>query len=93
MPSLRWLFLGDLGNWLDSTDNARRVEAVRRRMQRQRSTDRRQDEQIGRLEEETTEIKTALTAVVELLVSKGLLTREEVLSLVTPDPDERAEPD
>ena len=42
----RALFAGDIGNWLDSSDNKRRIKTLRSSLRQKRQVDRAQDERI-----------------------------------------------
>ena len=70
----RMLLLGDLGQQLDIHDMKRQVET-------QQSRDMSQDEQIAQLWQENQELKLAVTALMRLLVSKGVLSQNDVAQI------------
>ena len=70
----RMLLLGDLGQQLDIHDMKRQVET-------QQSRDMSQDEQIAQLWKENQELKLAVTALMRLLVSKGVVSQNEVAEI------------
>ena len=70
----RMLLLGDLGQQLDIHDMKRQVET-------QQSRDMSQDEQIAQLWQENQELKLAVTALMRLLVSKGVVSQNEVAEI------------
>jgi hypothetical protein len=70
----RMLLLGDLGQQLDIHD-------MRRNLDDQRSVDMSQDEQIRALREGNQQLKLAVTALSRLLVSKGVLSSEDVAQI------------
>lgn len=70
----RMLLLGDLGQQLDIHD-------MRRNLDDQRSVDMSQDEQIRELRQGNQQLKLAVTALSRLLVSKGVLSSEDVAQI------------
>jgi adenylate kinase len=68
------LLLGDLGQQLDIHD-------MRRNLDDQRSVDMSQDEQIRELRQGNQQLKLAVTALSRLLVSKGVLSSEDVAQI------------
>lgn len=81
MGWLRTLLLGDIGNRLDIGDNEDRIKhlrkAIKHHRQEKRGKDRSQDEAIVSLQAEVDDLKIALAAMGNLLVSKGLIQSAE----------------
>ena len=77
----RYLLLGDLGQQLDLSDQKREMDTLRDELRRNRmSSDNTND--IGQLRAENDELRLYLAAVVRLLTSKGVVTREELKNIV-----------
>ena len=88
MGWLRPMFLGDLGNWMDTEDNAHRIRKIRAHVSSKTRVDRTQNQRLVQLERETDELKVCLTAMAHLLVSKGVLSRSEIAGFVGPIEDQ-----
>jgi hypothetical protein len=67
----RFLLLGDLGQQLDLQD-------IRRAFDQQDERDRTQEQTIQTLWRENNDLKLAMTALLRLLASKGVVTQAEV---------------
>lgn len=83
----RTLLLGDIGNRLDIDDVEQDVESVKRHLQDQRAIDYSQDEALRRLQKENDDLKLCLSGLLRLLVSKNVVTTEELnrfVNLVDP---------
>ncbi len=78
----RALFLGDLGNWLDTRDNEKGIQDLRTHLRAKRNLDQKQDERIQALEKENDELKLYLGGLVQVLISKGALSRQELEGIV-----------
>jgi hypothetical protein len=76
----RYLFLGDLGQQLDLSDQKREIESLRDELQRSRATSPGAD--ISTLQAENDELRLYLAAIVRLLTSKGVVSREEIKQVV-----------
>ena len=70
----RMFLLGDFGQQMDIHDMKRRVE-------NQQSRDLDQDQQIAALWQENQELKLAVTALANLLVSKGVVSQDDAASI------------
>ena len=78
----RTLLLGDIGNRLDIEDTERDIEAIKRRLDRKGNVDREQDLALSELAREHEELKLYLSSLLRLLVSKNVLTQEELTTFV-----------
>ena len=81
MGWMRTLLLGDIGNRLDIEDTERDISKLRLKLRSQGNVDQRQNERIEELERDNVELKLCLGALMRLLVSKGVCTREELEAL------------
>lgn len=70
----RMFLLGDFGQQMDIHDMKRQVES-------QQSRDLDQDQQIAALWQENQELKLAVTALTNLLVSKGVISQDDAASI------------
>ena len=70
----RFFLLGDIGQQLDLGD-------VRQALEHQDRRDRTQEESIQQLWRENQEIKLVATTLVRLLVSQGVVTRDEAAQI------------
>ena len=84
MGWMRAMFLGDLGNWMDSSDNAHRIKTLTARARRKSLVDRTQNQRLDQLEGENDELKVCVSALAQLLVSKGVLSRDDVAGFIDP---------
>ncbi len=83
----RTLLLGDIGNRLDIDDVEQDVESVKRHLTDQRDIDMSQDAALSRLQKENDDLKLCITGLMRLLVSKNLVTTDELnrfVNLVDP---------
>ncbi len=83
----RTLLLGDIGNRLDIDDVEQDVESVKQHLQDQRSIDNSQDAALSRLQKENDDLKLCVTGLLRLLVSKNVVTTDELnrfVNLVDP---------
>ena len=70
----RMFLLGDFGQQMDIHDMKRQVES-------QQSRDLDQDQQIAALGQENQELKLAVTALTNLLVSKGVISQDDAATI------------
>ena len=70
----RMFLLGNFGQQMDIHDMKRQVES-------QQSRDLDQDQQIAALWKENQELKLAVTALTNLLVSKGVVTQDDAATI------------
>lgn len=80
------MLLGDIGNRLDISDNEQRIAQIQRD-QRQKysaksSKDKSQDEAIAALRADVSQLELALGTMATLLISKGVVTTDELGRLV-----------
>jgi len=78
----RTLLLGDIGNRLDIDDVERDVQSVKDYLQGQQSAAASVDERIAQLQQENHDLKIYLATLVRLLVSKSVLTTDDVSRFV-----------
>ena len=78
----RTLLLGDIGNRLDIADTERDVAALKEEVGRKRRLDQDQDQALGALQQENEQLKLYLAALLRLLVSKNVVSQEELASFV-----------
>jgi hypothetical protein len=78
----RTLLLGDIGNRLDIGDTERDVARLRREIAGSFHKDMSQDKKIEALIAENAELKLYLASVVRLLTTKGMISAEELRSMV-----------
>ncbi len=74
----RTLLLGDIGNRLDIGDCERELQSIKNSLRRNIRTDQYQEDDILRLQTENDELKLVLAALARLLVTKGVITAEEL---------------
>src|SRR5215203_3394238 len=77
----RFLLLGDVGQQLDLRDQQADMQRLRASVSGQQHRDARQDEQIRQLQEENVELKLTLHRLAHLLVSRGVLSTDDVVRL------------
>ena len=86
MGWMRTILLGDFGNRLDIADNEQRIARIKsdqlRKNRAKASKDQSQDQAIADLRAEVGQLEMALSTMVTLLISKGVVTSEEVGHLV-----------
>jgi hypothetical protein len=78
----RTLFLGDIGNRLDIEDTERDIGSLKRRIRGAIDKDMSQDKKIDALISENAELKLYLASVVRVLVTKGMISPEELAAVV-----------
>lgn len=78
----RTLLLGDIGNRLDIADTERDVAALKQELGRKRNLDQSQDQALAALQQENEQLKLYLASLLRLLVSKNVVTQEELASFV-----------
>lgn len=79
----RLFLLGNIGQQLDLSQQAREIEQLKRALAASGgATERREADEISRLRDENNELKLYVAAVLRLLVSKGIASHEEIQSLV-----------
>jgi hypothetical protein len=78
----RYLFLGDLGQQLDLSDQKREIEQLREELRGRRTASGSGGADIEGLQAENDELRLYLAAVVRLLISKGIVSRDEMRKLV-----------
>lgn len=78
----RTLLLGDIGNRLDIADTEHDIARLKRSLEGTRQRDWTQDEKIAALESENSELKLYLATIIRLLTSKGVVSAEELETMV-----------
>jgi hypothetical protein len=76
------LLLGNIGQQLDIEDHRAELEQLRREMRSEHRGSAPSDARLERLEEENDELRLYLAAVVRLLMTKGLVSRNEMQEFV-----------
>jgi hypothetical protein len=76
------VLLGNIGQQLDIKDIAAELEQLKTGLGIERALGERADELLGRLKRENDELKLYLAALVRLVVSKGLVSADEIRQLV-----------
>ena len=78
----RTLFLGDIGNRLDTADTERDIKRLHRKISNKSRVDQHQEERLKELELENDQMKLYLASLIRLLVSKGTLSQHELHAFV-----------
>ena len=78
----RFLLLGDLGQQLDLSDQKAEIERLRDELRRSRSSTPDLSFNLRQLQNEHDEVKLYLAALVRMLVSKGILSGDELKQMV-----------
>jgi hypothetical protein len=78
----RYFFLGDLGQQFDLEDQRSEIENLRSKMSQNRFLANNVDNAIEHLQAENDELRLYLTAIVRLLISKGIVADEEMRRVV-----------
>jgi hypothetical protein len=78
----RTLLLGDIGNRMDIDDVEREVADLKRVLSGEYQRDMSQDQKIAWLIEENAEIKLYLAALIRLLTTKGIVSKQDLQSIV-----------
>jgi hypothetical protein len=79
----RMMLLGNVGQQLDIGDLENVVDQMRYDLAQKKQVDRAQGQEIQQLKNENHELKLYLATLTRLLVSKGVLKREEVETIVS----------
>ena len=82
MGWLRWFFLGDLGQQMDLSDHQAEIQSLRNQIQQRNVQSMTSDQRVDLLQRENDELKLYLAAVLRLLMSKKVASREEIQALV-----------
>ncbi|MCI0375983.1 MAG: hypothetical protein L0215_00095 [Gemmataceae bacterium] len=83
MGWLRYLFLGDLGQQLDLSDQSAEIASLRQQLNSMPAAGGPDEKRIETLQRENDELKLYLAAVFRLLITKGVATAEEIRDLVS----------
>jgi hypothetical protein len=78
----RYLLLGDLGQQLDLADQKAEIEQMREEIRRSRSSGGGSAGQIEGLQAENDELRLWLAAIIRVLVSKRVVSQEEIRRIV-----------
>jgi hypothetical protein len=78
----RFFLLGDLGQQLDLSDQRRELDKLRLLVRSRRRAALGIEEQVSELQSDADEVRLFLAATVRLLVSKGIVTKEEIQQFV-----------
>ena len=78
----RTLFLGDIGNRLDIEDTEIEISKLKRSLGHAYHKDISQDQKIEMLIEENAELKLYLASIIQLLIAKSAITKEELEKVV-----------
>ena len=78
----RTLFLGDIGNRLDIEDTERDIDALKRELGGSYRKDMSQDKKIEALARENAELKLYLASLARLLMTKDIITPDELRAMV-----------
>jgi len=74
----RFLFLGDLGQQLDITDQRRELASLRAQLRSRRRAAHGVEQRMNQLQSDNDELRLYLAAAIRLLISKRVVTRAEV---------------
>ncbi|MAW61440.1 MAG: hypothetical protein CMJ94_11470 [Planctomycetes bacterium] len=88
MGWLRTLFLGDIGNRLDISDNEDRIRRMRAAIRKNRRADASQDERLALLERENEQLEILVSALAQMLAARGVIDEEELAPFVAALDDE-----
>ena len=78
----RFLLLGDLGQQFDLDDQKAEIEQLRNELNQRRNSSLDSPGQIRMLQNENDELRLYLAALVRILVSKGVITPEQLKQVV-----------
>lgn len=78
----RYLLLGNLGQQLDLSDQKAEIEQLRNELSQKRDSSLDSPGQIRMLQNENDELRLYLAALVRILVSKGIVTPEQLKQVV-----------
>lgn len=77
-----WLLLGDLGQQLDLVRQQREIHELRSRLRDSSASTEPLSDQLEAVRRENDELKLYLAAVLRLLMTKGIASKEEIASMV-----------
>lgn len=89
----RTLLLGDIGNRLDIQDTERDIDSLKREIRGSFDKDMSQDRKIDVLISENAELKLYLASVIRLMVSRGMMSHQELADMVEKLDDEDGKDD
>lgn len=78
----RFLLLGDLGQQFDLSDQKAEIEQLRDELRQRRDSNLDSPSQISMLQNENDELRLYLAALVRILVSRGVITAEQLKQVV-----------
>ena len=78
----RYFFLGRMGQQLDILDQKEEIDRLREEMLRSRSSGSGSAEVLDRLQAENDELRLYLAAVIRILLSKRVVTQDEMKQIV-----------
>lgn len=78
----RYLLMGDLGQQLDLSDQKAEIDRLRREIRDSRSAAPDPGRQLQELQADNEELRLYLAAVVRILVSRGVVTADEIRQIV-----------
>ena len=78
----RYLLMGDLGQQLDLSDQRAEIDRLRSEIRQSRSAEPDRSRQLEELQADNEELRLYLAAVVRILVSKGVVTVDEMKQVV-----------
>jgi hypothetical protein len=78
----RYLLLGDLGQQLDLADQKAEIDQMREEMRRSRSSDSGASGLLEHVQAENDELRLYLAAVIRILISKRIVTKEEMARII-----------
>ena len=78
----RYLLMGDLGQQLDLSDQRAEIDRLRSEIRQSRSAAPDRSRQLEELQADNEELRLYLAAVVRILVSKGVVTVDEMKQVV-----------
>ena len=78
----RFFLLGDLGQQMDLSDQRRELDKLRLQIRSRRRAALGIEQQVSELQSDADELRLFLAATVRLLVSKGVVTKDEIQQFV-----------
>lgn len=78
----RTLLLGDIGNRLDVQDCEEDIKILKSSLMQMNQGDMAQDQELMNLRHDNNELKLYLSALIRLLMTKKVLTRDELVKMV-----------
>ena len=82
MGWLRWLFLGDLGQQLDLSDQQAEIEGLRSQLESRHAHGLTDEARLNLLQRENDELSLYVAALLRLLIAKKVATADEIKTLV-----------